>query len=1079
MRIKQIRFKNLNSLNGEWTIDLSDPAYASDGIFAIVGPTGAGKTTILDAICLALYGRTPRLNKVTKSTNEIMSQHTGECFAEVVFETQSGSFRCHWSQQKAKKKPDGELQAPKQEIADAVSGTILNTKLKEVADQIEAVTGLDFDRFTRSILLAQGGFDTFLKADPDKRSPILEQITGTEIYSEISIKVHEKQRAEKVKLDRLNSENQGIVILSAEEVKEIEEVIGAKRKAEQALAEKMKETRTALNWLNEIAGLRTEIKLIQDEESTLKSKIDAFQSDRTRLAWANKAIPLDAVHANLEALRKNQSAIQDNLLKEREGYPIKDDTVKKASEVFRFATEQVQNAKKQLKDAEPVIQSVRLMDSKIKDLKERINTQLASCVTVSNSVEKNELDRKANVEVLSATQVQLGSVTQYLESHAQDEWLIGGLAGVETQLSVLKAKQAEINQKESDREKAVRQLVVGQESHKSYLEKCSRLKSEFESIAQNVKTLEENLAQLLGTRLLREYRSEKDSLIREMTLRQEIKELSELRGNLEDGKPCPLCGAVDHPYAAGNIPELSETEAKIAQITSFIEKAEEQEGAVLKLKEEETKVHKKYLEEQKEESIALNNIRTIETSVQELTDHSNRLNIDFNEMQDSITLKLHPLGINEVQKSEIPLLLDSLRQRLENWKTKSNERAKHEELILSYTHKIANIDAINQTLNAELAEKKQVFEGLEKDCQQQMAKRQEEFGLKDPDTEAQQLSSNLLVAEGQEKTTRGSHELAVRDLEATKTRIESLVEQSASTEINFKTVEVEFLSALAPLGFNDEKQYLDSKLSFDQINELTAKAKELDENNLALRSRFSDRDKSLANLVSKNLTQHSLEELTPQILLFEDNQKELLSDVAGLSNRLGENERSKERSQSKKQEIDKQTIESRRWETLHSLIGSADGKKLRNFAQGLTFDLMISYANRQLHKMSDRYLLIRDESQALELNVVDNYQAGRTRSTKNLSGGESFIVSLTLALGLSQMSSQKVRLDSLFLDEGFGTLDEDALEMALETLSNLNQDGKIIGIISHVPALKERIGAQINVIPQTGGRSIITGPGCS
>ena len=129
------------------------------------------------------------------------------------------------------------------------------------------------------------------------------------------------------------------------------------------------------------------------------------------------------------------------------------------------------------------------------------------------------------------------------------------------------------------------------------------------------------------------------------------------------------------------------------------------------------------------------------------------------------------------------------------------------------------------------------------------------------------------------------------------------------------------------------------------------------------------------------------------------------------------------------QEIDKQTIESKRWDMLHYLIGSADGKKLRNFAQGLTFDLMISYANRQLHKMSDRYLLIRDESQPLELNVVDNYQAGRTRSTKNLSGGESFIVSLTLALGLSQMSSQKVRLDSLFLDEGFGTLDEDALEI--------------------------------------------------
>ena len=160
-------------------------------------------------------------------------------------------------------------------------------------------------------------------------------------------------------------------------------------------------------------------------------------------------------------------------------------------------------------------------------------------------------------------------------------------------------------------------------------------------------------------------------------------------------------------------------------------------------------------------------------------------------------------------------------------------------------------------------------------------------------------------------------------------------------------------------------------------------------------------------------------------------------------------------------------------------IGSADGKKYRNFAQGLTFELMVSHANRQLEKMTDRYLLIRDEKQPLELNVVDSYQAGEIRSTKNLSGGESFIVSLTLALGLSKMASQKVRVDSLFLDEGFSTLDEEALETALEKLSGLQQDGKLIGVIYHVSALKERISTQINITPVSGGHSSLSGPGCT
>jgi exonuclease SbcC len=139
----------------------------------------------------------------------------------------------------------------------------------------------------------------------------------------------------------------------------------------------------------------------------------------------------------------------------------------------------------------------------------------------------------------------------------------------------------------------------------------------------------------------------------------------------------------------------------------------------------------------------------------------------------------------------------------------------------------------------------------------------------------------------------------------------------------------------------------------------------------------------------------------------------------------------------------------------------------------------VSHANRQLEKMTDRYLLVRDDEQPLDLNVVDNYQAGEIRSTKNLSGGESFIVSLSLALGLSKMASRKVRVDSLFLDEGFGSLDEDALESALETLAGLRQDGKLIGIISHVPALKERISTQISVQPVSGGKSTISGPGCA
>ena len=209
MRIHTIRLANLNALAGEWEIDLDHPAYA-DSIYALTGPTGAGKTTILDAISLALYGRTPRLERIGKAGNETMSRHSGHCHAEITFSTRAGRYRSHWSQHRARRKAGGELQNPKHELADATSGKILATGLKDTAAAIEKLTGMDYQRFTRAMLLAQGDFAAFLRAAPDERAPLLEQITGTEIYSRISIAVHERLRDALEQQRQLATETAGI-----------------------------------------------------------------------------------------------------------------------------------------------------------------------------------------------------------------------------------------------------------------------------------------------------------------------------------------------------------------------------------------------------------------------------------------------------------------------------------------------------------------------------------------------------------------------------------------------------------------------------------------------------------------------------------------------------------------------------------------------------------------------------------------------------------------------------------------------------------------------------------------------------
>lgn len=244
MRILKLRLSNLNSLTGSWELDFTDPAFA-DGIFAITGPTGAGKTTILDALCLALYGSTPRLGKITQSSNEIMSRQRDSCFAEVDFVAEQGGFRCSWHQHRSR---TGRLRAAKRELA-RLDGQILAEKIKDVEAQIEELTGMDAERFTRSMLLAQGRFDAFLQAPPDKRAPILEQITGTELYSRISIRVHERCKAEKEAQQRLQEQADALRLLTAEEESELQQKLADLNQEEAKLKSEAEQLAAALAWL--------------------------------------------------------------------------------------------------------------------------------------------------------------------------------------------------------------------------------------------------------------------------------------------------------------------------------------------------------------------------------------------------------------------------------------------------------------------------------------------------------------------------------------------------------------------------------------------------------------------------------------------------------------------------------------------------------------------------------------------------------------------------------------------------------------------------------------------------------------
>ena len=372
MRILQLRFKNLNSLAGEWSIDFTHPAYVSSGIFAITGPTGSGKTTILDAICLALYGQTPRLKTISKSTNEIMTRNTSECFAEVVFESQVGRFVCHWSQRRAYKKPGGDLQPPRHEISDYLSGKVLETKLQKVTEKVIQTTGLDYTQFTRSILLAQGDFAAFLNANADERAPILEKITGTAIYSEISKKVHERNASEATKRKELEDKIGTLDILPPEKVAELKRTYEQTEKDIRKMSSDRDSLQRASEWVQNISRLENEIRDLSNQMRTFEEKRSAVAPDLTRLLRARKCLPFEEVYGKLISARSLSKTYERETEASRERLEANRASHDESLKGHESARKRLDSVKTDQEKEKRVLVKVRDLDTRIRDIDQQI-----------------------------------------------------------------------------------------------------------------------------------------------------------------------------------------------------------------------------------------------------------------------------------------------------------------------------------------------------------------------------------------------------------------------------------------------------------------------------------------------------------------------------------------------------------------------------------------------------------------------------------------------------------------------------------------------------------------------------------
>ncbi len=1226
MRILRLRLHNLNSLTGKWAIDFTHPAFTGDGIFAITGPTGAGKTTILDAICLALYGRTPRLDRVTKGGNEIMSRQTGECSAEVEFATVKGTFRCSWYQHRGRKLAAGALQAPKRELSEVESGKILASKANEVARQVEQCTGMDFDRFTRSMLLAQGGFAAFLQANQDERAPILEQITGSEIYTAISKQVHARFTEERSKQEKLIEKTGAMQLLSSAEATTIQEELNKQRQEEARLNKAVEEKALALAWLDRVKELQTNLEKIKKEQEGLAQEEHAFTEQAAQLKAAQQALILEGDYARLVTTRQQQQEEQVTLADLQQKLPQQEKSLGLAEEQLKQSKKTLAQSRANWDQGHVLIKQVRELDLRIQEKKQAIHKDEKSCHALQQANATAEQQSEKLNQELNQAQAQQEQSRTFLSEHQEDEQLISDLAGIrktlgrfkeiadrqaalgpalekaehkttqagliwqdkvqtctvaEKELVNLQEQRLQIQQEADTRldgrkTEELRQKQPRFVEQRTLLENLLKILHQKETVQQEITVLTSQQQQLLTSKkeqteqlnLLRQQQDQaRQEVITRRTLVEQanrIRDLEEERERLQKDHPCPLCGSQEHPYAqSGNIPPLNQFEqelqtalvaadqadkalstaevkaARLAQDEqNFLDRIKEKQGAVQEadqfiqsqcseyltlvpgpesdLRHEKpstliTRLEKlaqrsqknqqqlealdqldrklarisKTLEQQQttanqaaqEQERATHAREQREQQQQRLAQEQQESKQELGKIQGLALEELAGYAITDLRLEMLPKYLTDLTARKKAWEQHNQQAQNTEKQITALQSKLREIEAGKEARTEQLKAGK---ENLAENQKQQQALTEERFHLfkeRNPDDEEKQLATALRQAENNLEKTQQEQARLFRAWELTKAGIKERNRAIDKRKEELNQLETGFSKQLQANEYADERAWQAARLPKEDRLGLSTKADALQTRRTQLDERLGDRQTRLAKEEELQLTKASPEELSTEHNELITTRKQATEQIGSLSQQLQTNTQQRAQQRNLLASLDTQKKECLRWKELHDLIGSADGKKYRNFAQGLTFELMVTRANQQLTRMTDRYLLVRDQAQPLELNVIDAWQAGEVRSTKNLSGGESFVVSLALALGLSEMVGGNVRVDSLFLDEGFGALDEEALETALETLAGLRREGKLIGVISHVGALKERIACQLEVVPTTGGQSIVQGAG--
>ena len=1023
MKILAIRGKNLASLEGEFDIDLTIDPLKSSGIFAITGQTGAGKSTILDALCLALFDNAPRLNKAEASVNvydiedktitqkdsrNILRRGTSEGYAEVDFIALTGDkYRSRWMVRRARGKADGALQATSIKLENLTNNSEEQGPKSNLLNRTVELIGLTFDQFTRAVLLAQGDFANFLKAKSSEKAELLEKLTGTEIYSKISGSIYQKTGEARTALDLILQRMKDVKLSTDEE---LEIFINEKNiKSEELKPFKLQtnQIEKKLSRIKEDEQIKLELNQAEQELDNIQSTIKESSPRSEYMAMIDKS--LEIRDSYIEFVNKHNG--QKNIQAEIENNEA----------ILKTISEQLERTRSNLSVAKKAQEETEI---KYNSLKPEVN--LAKELDIRNraSVEKlTELKKELNIyrKQLSVSEQTIADLKESQEKTTKEKaqlekWFSNNdtYKTIVTKVDLIENLINTSYSAQKQKENASNSLKTNQSMLTTSLEQLKNLETEVE-----------RLNKLLPT------------------------EIINLRHKLVEGEACPVCGSPHHPIKdtieqSQKINE-EELEANKQKVQSNIDKLKVQIEQTQKgITEFETYI--KNFEEQ------------YSNSYNSLKDNLNLL-LDWEEKY-----KLGRLGQElaslATQWNENKAKLDSSALLLENISAKIITEEKGKTPILET---IFNKDKVYQTeeelYKKNIEERSQFLEGksveeIEKyytDLRESQSKLLESLTFEKEKVDAQKSSLTGKI-EQQKKDSEANQ----KEIDRLKIQIQDWLTDETH---QISTGILKDLIAKSREWINQEKKYL----AEIQNRRLTAEATLTERKKRSLKHLESDdkpQDEETKESLSESLT--TISELTGNI-----NKRLSEIEVALLSHEKG-----KEQIKAFEKELNEKSEIYENWAKLNDLLGSHNGNKFKTIAQGYTLDVLLSYANKHLEDLTQRYSLEKIPD-TLALQVVDNDMLGEVRSVYSLSGGESFLISLALALGLSSLSSNRMKIESLFIDEGFGALDIDTLSVAMDALDNLQTQGRKIGVISHVEEMKERITTQIQVIKLANGRSSV------